>query len=95
MECYPPCKVCNGLCQKPVPERATIKRETRTKPVAPVHMPGYIVLICGAYTTLQEQLLVPGFRKTKRRYWCEKHQHWCNAYTVTERIEKLKEEPLF
>jgi hypothetical protein len=95
MECFPLCKTCTGLCRQTAPERPVAKPKTRKTLVAPERMPGYIVLVCGAYTTMEEQLMVPGFRKSRRRYWCEKHQHWATPYTFTQRVAKLAEEPLF
>ena len=105
MDCYPPCKVCTGLCKQPAPARRVVPSPdgtTQKKAVAPRKMPGYIVLICGTATTPEEQRTVmtaagkrfPRSLTQRTKFWCDKHSHWVRPYTFAERLEALKTEEL-
>jgi hypothetical protein len=96
MECFPVCRTCTGLCkQVPVTQPDTTVRKRQKKPVVPKKLTGYIVMVCGHYTTMQEQVAIPGFRKTKKRFWCEKCGTWSAQMTTTEQISHIKETPMF
>jgi hypothetical protein len=102
VECYPPCQTCTGLCKVQAPARrvvpspgGTTKRKPKPKPEP---RPGYIVLICGHYSTPEEQRewfqraskQWPRSFTTRTKFWCEKDSAWVKAYTMSERVKAMQ-----
>lgn len=99
MECFPPCGAkCSGLCKR-VPDISASpdkskRRKSAPKVVTPRKLPGYIVLICGKYTTPEAQRIIfatlrrrfPSSLTRRTKFWCEVHQAWTRPYTFSERI---------
>lgn len=96
------CIKCTGLCKKlpePPPPKQTRRRR---KAVTPAKMPGYIVMICGHYTTIEEQVILftaAGMKPPKNltrntKFFCELCGRFNKPYTFTETDPKTAEEPL-
>jgi len=70
-----------------------VRKNKRTKkPVAVKKLPGYIILLCGHYTTVEEQRVFfsaagkrfPRSYTQRTKFWCEKHAKWSVLYTHRE-----------
>lgn len=63
-------------------------------------MPGYVVMICGHYTTTEEQVVqfgmigkrFPSNLTGKTKFYCSKCDRWVKPYTFSERVQQQTEQ---
>lgn len=103
MECFPVCSPCTGFCnrlmERPVKQARKAVRKAK-KTAAPRKMPGYIVMICGHYTTVEVQVIqftmngkrFPSSLTGKTKFYCSKCDRWIKPYTFSDRIQDMNDQ---